>query len=122
MASRPQDYISNQGRTTTNVVEGFHAGLALIYRDKRTDLGSSHYKCKTNMSICHKVIRTYTELGNPCNLQNLGPIWKVLCCADMGVEMPLSALEKILAEQKEWKKQRSQRSGEDFYQKRYHAE
>ena len=54
MAARPQDYVSLGGRMTTNSVEGFH-GLALMYRDKRTDLGHSHYVCKTNMAICHKV-------------------------------------------------------------------
>lgn len=54
MASRPQDYVSARGRLTTNAVEGFH-GLALMYRDKRTDLGHTHYVCKTNMAICHKV-------------------------------------------------------------------
>ena len=39
---------------TTNTVEGFH-GLALMYRDKRTDLEHTHYVCKTNMAVCHKV-------------------------------------------------------------------
>lgn len=51
---RPQDYVTDNGRMTTNTVEGFH-GLALMYRDKRTDLGHTHYICKTNMAICHKV-------------------------------------------------------------------
>lgn len=55
MAARPQDYISDRGRLTTNSVEGFH-GIALLYRSKRTDLGHKHYVCKTNMAICHKVI------------------------------------------------------------------
>ena len=55
MASQPQDYISARGRMTTNAVGGFH-GLALMYRDKRTDLGHVHYVCKTNMAVCHKVI------------------------------------------------------------------
>ena len=54
MAARPQDYVSDHGRLTTNTVEGFH-GLALVYRDKRTDLGHTHYTCKTNMAVCHKV-------------------------------------------------------------------
>lgn len=54
MSARPQDYVSDHGRLTTNSVEGFH-GLALVYRDKRTDLGHKHYVCKTNMAICHKV-------------------------------------------------------------------
>ena len=46
--------VSDRGRLTTNSVEGFH-GLALVYRDKRTDLCHTHYVCKTNMAICHKV-------------------------------------------------------------------
>ena len=54
LAARPQDYVSLGGRMTTNTVEGFH-GLALMYRDKRTDLRHTHYVCKTNMAICHKV-------------------------------------------------------------------
>ena len=51
MASRPQDYVSARGRLTTNSVDR----LALVYRDKRVDLGHTHYVCKTNMAICHKV-------------------------------------------------------------------
>ena len=54
MAARPQGYVSLGGCMTTNTVEGFH-GLALMYRDKRTDLGHTHYVCKINMAICHKV-------------------------------------------------------------------
>ena len=45
MAARPQDYVSDRGRLTTNSVEGFH-GLALLYRGKRTDLGHTHYVWK----------------------------------------------------------------------------
>lgn len=58
MATRPQDYLSLGGRMTTNSVEGFHS-LALVYRDKRTDLHHTHYVCKTNMAICHKVSSIY---------------------------------------------------------------
>ena len=54
MAAHPQDYVSERGRLTTNTVEGFH-GLALLYRDKKTDLGHVHYTCKTN--ICQSVTR-----------------------------------------------------------------
>lgn len=44
MAGQPQDYVSTtHGRITT---KGFHE-LALMYRDKRTDLGHLHYVCKT---------------------------------------------------------------------------
>ena len=54
MASRPQEYITSDGRVTTNSIEGFHS-LALVYRGKRIDLHHTHYTCKTNMAICHKV-------------------------------------------------------------------
>lgn len=54
------------GRQTTNAVEGFH-GLALMYRDKRTDLGHEHYTCKTNMGICHKVIQYRIQTQNLSN-------------------------------------------------------
>ena len=53
LAEHPQDYVSDHGCLTTNTVEGFH-GLALVYRGKKTDLGHSHYVCKTNMAVCHK--------------------------------------------------------------------
>ncbi len=42
MSARAQDYVSDHGRMTTNALEGFH-GLALMYRDKRTDLEHLHY-------------------------------------------------------------------------------
>ena len=58
----------SKGKLTTNSIEGFH-GLALKYRNKRTDLNTIHYWCKTNMTICHK---------------NLGSIWKLICMCDMG--------------------------------------
>ena len=54
MAKRPQEYVTPEGRVTTNSVEGFH-GLVLKYRGKRVDLHPRHYVCKTNMAICHKV-------------------------------------------------------------------
>ncbi len=41
MSAWPQNYVSDHGRLTTNAVEGFH-GLALLYRDKRTDLHHLH--------------------------------------------------------------------------------
>lgn len=52
------------------------------------------------------------------NKKNLGPIWKVICCSDMGVEMPAAAVEKILVEQRDWMKDRSERTGVDFHRKR----
>lgn len=75
MAKKPQDYVTPSGRQTTNAVEGFH-GLSLMYRDKRTDLGHTHYVCKSNMGICHKV--HYLEKHVPavitalCLLRTLG--------------------------------------------------
>ena len=54
MATRPEEYITLEGRITNNIPEGYH-GIALAYRGKRIDLGSVHYQCKTNMSIPHKV-------------------------------------------------------------------
>ena len=58
MAVRAQEYITPEGRVTTNSVEGFH-GLALKYCSKRVDLQHAHYTCKTNMAICPKVITMY---------------------------------------------------------------
>ena len=45
----------------------------LKYRGKQIDLLSNHYRCKTNMAVCHK---------------NLGPIWKLICLCEMGVDIP----------------------------------
>ena len=42
--------MSDHGMLTTNTVEGFY-GLSLVYQDKWTDLGHTHYVCKTNMAI-----------------------------------------------------------------------
>ena len=67
MADKPQEYITPTCKGTTNSVEGFH-GLALKYCGKRIDLGPAHYRCKTNMAVCHK---------------NLGPIWKLICLCEM---------------------------------------
>ena len=55
MAKRPHEYITPEGRVTTNSIEGFH-GLALKYHGKKIDLHHLHYTCNTNMAICHKVI------------------------------------------------------------------
>ena len=50
----------------TNSVEGFH-GLALMYWDKKADLGHTYYVCKTNMAVCHKV-RCCDKIINMCIL------------------------------------------------------
>ena len=54
MSKHPQEYVTAEGRVTTNSIEAFH-GLALKYHGKRIDLHHTHYTCKTNMAICHKV-------------------------------------------------------------------
>ena len=102
MAAKPQEYITTTGKVTTNAIEGFH-GLALKYRGKRTDLLHTHYCCKTNMAVCHK---------------NLGPIWKIICLCEMGVDIPEVAVSVILKEQELWSKKREKRNQSDYYQKR----
>ena len=86
MSDKPQQYIITAGQVTTNAVEGFH-GLALKHHGKQIDLLNTHYYCKTNMAVCHK---------------NLGPIWKLICLCEMGVDIPEEALSTILNEQKLW--------------------
>lgn len=54
MATKATIYISTDGRQTNNTPEGYH-GIALSYSDIRIDFGSTHYQCKTNMSIPHKL-------------------------------------------------------------------
>ena len=104
---------------TTNSVEGFH-GLALVYRDKHTDLLHTHYVCKTNMAVCHKVPYTIRETYSLCPLtfQNLGPVWKFLCLIEMGVDIPVDAVKSILQDQEDWNKSRERRSSKVYHQKR----
>ena len=99
MAEKPQEYITTTGKVTTNAVEGFH-GLALKYRGKQIDILSTHYCCKTNMAVCHK---------------NLGPIWKLICLCEMGVDIPEDALSTILNEQKLWEYSRERRNQSKHY-------
>ena len=98
MAKRPQEYVTPNGKVTTNSIEGFH-GLALKYRNKRTDLKHAHYCCKTNMAICHK---------------NLGPLWKLIALCEMGVDIPAEAVGFMLREQDTWKKLREKRKKADY--------
>jgi len=42
MAEKPEEYIREKGRRTTNPAEGFH-GTCLAYRDKRIDLNCQRY-------------------------------------------------------------------------------
>ncbi|XP_070564058.1 uncharacterized protein [Ptychodera flava] len=86
MASHPEEYVNPAGRFTTNVCEAFH-GAALRYRDKRINLGHTHYCLKTDMAILHK---------------NIGPIWKLLVFMEMDIAVPDHAVSSILEEQKEW--------------------
>ena len=55
MANISQDYIIPSGCMTTNAVEGFHV-LAFMYWGKVTDLEHTHYTCKKDMAVCHKVL------------------------------------------------------------------
>ena len=85
----------------------------LMYRTKRTDLGHSHYICMTNMSI------RYAHMYKAYYIRTMGPcIWKLLCCSEAGLDMPVFAAEKTLAEHKDWDKQRQKRCGDEFYEKR----
>ena len=70
MSAVSQDYVSDHGRLTTNTVEGFH-GMALVYRGKRTDLCHTHYVCKTNMAICHKVSRIGHQYHILCTTKSI---------------------------------------------------
>ena len=93
-----------------------------IYRGKQTDLEHTHYACKTNMAICHKVcVHVATIHSNLATsaLQNIGPVWKALCCMMMGVPVPIQALNNILEEQRLWEQHRVQRSRKENTHKRY---
>ena len=106
--------MSDRGRLTTNSVEGFH-GLALVYRDKRTDLCHTHYVCKTNMAICHKVGNIWSAKIFRIFFFILGPIWKVFCLVEMGMDIPAAA---ILKEQEQWETEKLRRSSKDNVHKR----
>ena len=56
--------------------------------------------------------------NNCTQLQNLGPIWKLLCCAKMEVDVPMSAVVSILNEHEDWEKSRKRRSKESHLHKR----
>ena len=115
MASRPQEYVTHDGKVTTNSLEGFH-GLALKYRGKRIDLHHSHYTCKTNMAICHKVLKIHITDSHIliCLFQNLGPLWKLLCLWEMGVDVPRSAVAAVVKEHSKWHKQRTHRRKPEY--------
>ncbi len=74
------------------------------------------------MAICHKV-HTYYKLVHYTfmsiiNLQNLGPIWKVFCLVNMGVEIPVAAVVSILDEQDRWDIDKLKRCNAKSYHKR----
>ena len=119
MANKPQDYISTRGRTTTNAVEGFH-GLALVYRDKRILTWVTHTTCARQ--ICQFATRyklQFCTYYKNSYIQNLGPIWKLLCCGAMRVDIPAAAVEEVLKEHRAWEKQRQNRAEEEYHYKRY---
>ena len=51
---KPEEYIGEKGKRTTNTAEGFH-GNTLAYCDKWINLNCLHYECKTNVAILYKV-------------------------------------------------------------------
>ena len=63
VAERPEEYIGEKGKRTTNTAEGFH-GNAMVYCNKRINLNCVHYECKTNMAILHKVTIIISLTGN----------------------------------------------------------
>ena len=60
---------------TTNSIEGFH-GLALKYHEKKVDLHHSHYTCKTNMAIWHKVMAYTSYYAKTAKLYKKGAAFK----------------------------------------------
>jgi len=90
--------VTSKGKLTTNSIKGFH-GLDLKYRNKRTDLNTMHY-CKMNMAICHK---------------NLGPIWKLICKCEMGMDVPQNAIKYLLSEQNTWSGRRKRRNSDVYH-------
>jgi len=116
MAKRPQEYVTPQGRVTTNSIEGFH-GLALKYHGKKVDLHHSHYTCKTNMAICHTVIAIIallTKLLYLFTIQNIGPLWKVVCLWKMGVDVPSPGVVTILKEHVNWQRLHTRRGTPEY--------
>ena len=58
-------------------------------------------------------------MAPPMLSQNLGPLWKIVCCMDVGVEMPSDAVSKILEEQVDWERKRERRSQKEYLHKQY---
>ncbi|CAH3162441.1 unnamed protein product [Porites lobata] len=104
MATRPDEYITLDGRVTNNIPEGYHE-IVLMYRNKRIDLRSVHYKCKANMSIPHKMIN---------NNMNIGPIWVLLLFQLLQIPMPKKSVER----QEQYDREIKMRSSQDYQKKR----
>ncbi|KAK3740422.1 hypothetical protein QZH41_013488 [Actinostola sp. cb2023] len=92
MAARADEYITIEGRMTTNVVEGYHS-IALMYREKRIDLGPVHYQCKTNMSISIPISQAHRAL------EDVKAMRKILYQTELRHHMPNIPL-RSLREQK----------------------
>ena len=104
-----QVYLQGSGRSICGAFQrhGFEASGLCDTRciEIRKHLGHHHYTCKTDVATCHKVsIHNHNLLIFFFFFQNLGPIWKVLCCFRMGVPVPLKAVNNIISEQIDWKK------------------
>ena len=115
MASRPQDYVTPSGRMTTNAVEGFH-GLALMYRGKQTDLEHTHYTCKTDMAVCHKV-NVYTNTIIYHSKMLLSEYWPCVegsVLHENGNTSTKTCCTKFLKEQDKWEKSRERRSTKQY--------
>lgn len=131
MTEKPEEYVHQRGRRTTNVAEGFH-GTALAYREKSIDLGCRHYEYKTNMAILHRyeiIMLTQKGFSLPFkllnvqlshsaqisfSLQNIGPVWILVLLAKMGIEIPRQAAHSILERQHTWEEQTSIKTSSEY--------
>ena len=50
-------------------------------------------------------------------IQNLGPLWKVVCLWNMGVDVPQSAVTAVLKEHAKWQKQLEKRHTSEYLKK-----
>ena len=91
-----EEYVKSKGKLTTNSIEGLH-GLELKYQNKRTDLNTIHYCCKTNRATCHK---------------NLGPICILICKCETCIDVLQNAIKYMLSEQNAWSSQRKRRNSD----------
>jgi len=74
----------------------------------------------TRYTDMHMYIAKVLACNNLIAFQNLGPVWKVLCCLSMGIDIPTSsAVSNILEEQSVWEEKRVKRSDKEYIYKRY---